>query len=476
MDQGALDRYAEYVGEENVITDEAELKKYTKDQSFVDPTMPELALKPQNTEMVKKVMDFSNRNEIPVVPYSCGEDNQGCAIPEDGCVMLDVSEMDEIINIDTDSRVAIVEPGVTFDQLQDAAKEEGLRALPPVELPSSASVLTTYLEYFPQYYWARFSEHNLLTMDIILPDGRTMKTGQGACPAIDKSYCKDFSVPSAGMMSNIWFGAQGTLGVATKGVVKLKNDYDNNKMFFIPLQDMEKGFEAIREIAWLRAHKEMFMCDDTELSLLLGGESDDDFEATMESLPPWTLVVVLRGEEDRVEFQELDVKDKAEELGLEVKEELSGVDNASERLFEELEYPDGWKGFSNYRGARNTLPFMTPVKKMKELQGIMDSVVEEFDYNHKNVGTLILPTSPGRAHGKFSLHRDPDDAEQTETAEKLYLKAAKRLITAGAFFSRPYGPLSEMVYERSENYHKVIREMKEKIDPNNIMNPGKLYI
>ncbi|MCK5186416.1 MAG: hypothetical protein KAR43_04725, partial [Deltaproteobacteria bacterium] len=63
---------------------------------------------------------------------------------------------------------------------------------------------------------------------------------------------------------------------------------------------------------------------------------------------------------------------------------------------------------------------------------------------------------------------------EKERVKQAWLKTSEALINKGAYFSRPYGPWADMMYRRSGNYTKKLREIKAEIDPNDIMNPGKL--
>jgi FAD/FMN-containing dehydrogenase len=59
---------------------------------------------------------------------------------------------------------------------------------------------------------------------------------------------------------------------------------------------------------------------------------------------------------------------------------------------------------------------------------------------------------------------------------EFYLTASEALITEGAFFHRPYGPWAEMVFSRTGNVSAVMKKMKEILDPNRVLNPGKLML
>jgi FAD/FMN-containing dehydrogenase len=74
----------------------------------------------------------------------------------------------------------------------------------------------------------------------------------------------------------------------------------------------------------------------------------------------------------------------------------------------------------------------------------------------------------------MDLHCNLRDSEETEKVKCAWHQASELLMNSGAYFDRPYGPWAEMVYSRTGNYTQKLRDVKREIDPNNILNPGKL--
>lgn len=108
----------EIVGPENLVTDAKGLEKYAKDGSFVKPMKPLVAAKPLTIEEVQGIVRLANRIGIALYPYSSGTSFQGGHIPTERGITVDLSRMNKIDLLDTVARNAIIEPGVTFDQLQ----------------------------------------------------------------------------------------------------------------------------------------------------------------------------------------------------------------------------------------------------------------------------------------------------------------------------------------------------------------------
>jgi hypothetical protein len=77
-------------------------------------------------------------------------------------------------------------------------------------------------------------------------------------------------------------------------------------------------------------------------------------------------------------------------------------------------------------------------------------------------------------HLEFNFFYDPADAFEAVKVSELYTAAAKALLNEGAIFSRPYGTVAPMVYEKATGYTETLKRVKKIFDPNLIMNPGNL--
>ena len=87
------------VGSEFVKDDSETLNKYSSDQSFVQPSKPDIVIFPQNVEQIQKVVKLANQKNTPITPYSSGLNLHGATIPQQGGIILNLSRMDKIIEI-----------------------------------------------------------------------------------------------------------------------------------------------------------------------------------------------------------------------------------------------------------------------------------------------------------------------------------------------------------------------------------------
>src|SRR5512136_594085 len=129
---------AKIVGGQNVLNDPETLEAYSKDESFARPRRPLFVVKPQNVDEVQRIVRWANQTGTPLVPVSSGPPHfYGDTIPTAaGAVVVDLSRMKRIIKIDPKNRMTMIEPGVTYKELQPELLKHGLRLTTPL-LPRS---------------------------------------------------------------------------------------------------------------------------------------------------------------------------------------------------------------------------------------------------------------------------------------------------------------------------------------------------
>ena len=473
-EQHIAEELRKIAGADNVVTQEGELKRYGSDQSFVQPLYPLCAVKPRSKEEVREIVLLASQKGIPLIPYSSGTNLQGAHIPAQKGITVDLSGMKKIHLIDPVSRNVIVEPGVTFAHLQDEVKKEGLRVLTPAGIPAHASVIGTCLEMSPLFSWPKYGPWETLTLEIVLPTGDIMGTGQMDIQASQLPY--SWTTPYA-VISRIFFGAQGTLGIVTKAALTVKTLYESARVFFVEFEDLPSMAESARKFLRLEVTEEVFVANPLYLSLLLGGEAAEEMSRIRKSLAPWTLVMVVRGYEEEVELKALDLKETASSLRLTLRDGLPGLSDAGERTLQEIAYPAGFLSQNRYRGAWNPIPCYTTRENLATFHGLLATLAGKHTYPQEELGFFLLPLNHGATfYFEPSFYRNPHDQSESKQVRQLFIETSGELIRQGAYFDRPYPLWAHEVYAHAPEYHRKVQEIKKMIDPGNIMNPGKLAL
>jgi FAD/FMN-containing dehydrogenase len=103
------------------------------------------------------------------------------------------------------------------------------------------------------------------------------------------------------------------------------------------------------------------------------------------------------------------------------------------------------------------------------------TVAEALKYPTSDIGVYIQPQHHGVSqHVEFNLPYDPANLKEVAMVKEVYAKVSEALIEQGAYFSRPYGAWADLVYSRDATATRVLRTVKDIVDPKNVLNPGKL--
>jgi len=493
---------AAIVGSGDVFTQSNILKKYSRDQSFTPARKPNVVVKPETLEEVRGIINFANENLLPVVPYSSGTSFQGAAVPDHGGILVDLSQMNNTSELDTHLWSVTLEPGVTFAQLQKELAKHGLRVQVPLMTPPSASVLTTYLEREPVPGANDFIYGNemIQTMRIVLPGGDSFTIGN---PALEGAPHSHPLGPGLNFY-RLFMCAQGTMGIVYQMNLRLLPLPKVQKVFFSAFSNALDAIDAARTIQRKELGHECFMLNNFDLATMIVAEEPQEtelllqgryvgsngakpwssaqcerFEALRQALPPWTLVISLVGwaryPEEKVEYQELDLRDASAESGFELKYSVGGVTGLGKIMEEELVLPWRMQKRFGYRGSCHSLKFHALRSAVLPIEDVIYQVAAGYGYSAGDIGVYIQPVERARSfYCSFDLHCNPADETEIERVRALFNEASEAAIDAGAFFDRPYGPSAKLVYQRDATYAEYLRKIKANLDPNNIMNPGKL--
>ncbi|MFC2003215.1 FAD-binding oxidoreductase, partial [Chloroflexota bacterium] len=180
MAEPIYERLKVIVGANRVATDPETLEKYSKDQSFVRPCLPNYVVFAESVREVEDVLKAANDTKTPVVPVSSGMNLRGAAIPKERGIILDLSRMNKVEQINDREGWVVVEPGVTYGQLAEELEKHNLRVMMPLGVPLSRSVVTSIMEGDPTVASASFEYGNSLYQDveIVLPTGWTWRVGK----------------------------------------------------------------------------------------------------------------------------------------------------------------------------------------------------------------------------------------------------------------------------------------------------------
>jgi FAD/FMN-containing dehydrogenase len=475
------------VGSGNVLEDPGILEQYSRDSSFVPGIRPRCVVKPGSVEEVQAVVKWANGTLTPLVPVSSGPPHfRGDTVPGiSGAVIVDLSRMKRVIRIDLRNKIAMIEPGVTFGELQTELAKEGLCAYMPFAPRSSKSVIGSILErepiIRPSHHWD--SNDPLLCMEVVFGTGDRFRTGEASGPdTVEEQWELGRVQLNPFGHSHVDFqrlvaGAQGTIGIVSWATLKCSYSSRLSRALLMPSESLEPLIDLSYRFVRFRFGGSLFILNGLNLACLLGN-GPRQIQDLLNILPPWILFSSFEGygilPEEKVKHEEADFRVMAQACGLKPEVTIPGAN--AEEVSQLLSRPSSepyWK--TRFQGGVHDLFFLTTLDKTPRFAGAMSDLARRFKYPLEKMGVYIQPIVQGTGcHCEFNLYYDPARSSEAEATRELASRGAEELAGMGGFFSRPYGPWKEIAYRRAPGTQAMQRKVKQIFDPKEILNPGKL--
>jgi hypothetical protein len=475
------------VGEASITEKPALGESYSLERDFIPALESRFSVRPKDVDEVQKIVLWANDTSTPLVPMSSGEPHlRSSTTPSAlGSVQVDLREMKRIRKIDRRNRLVVIEPGVTFGELQPELAKVGLRMITPLLPKQEKSVIASLLErepiMSPRFQWNLLEP--LRSLEIVWGNGERFWSGSGFSQIDNEDNWKQGLVPLNGPgpgqldFYKMVSAAQGSMGIVTMASVKCEVLPETRKTFLIPANRLDELIDPMYRLLRFRFGDELFIVNRNCLAHMLTQETEH-MESLKEILPPWILVTGITGghilAEERVRVREDDMRSIIEQADLHMETDIPGCSSSEleDIILKSSEEPY-WK--LRHKGGSQEIFFLTPLERTPAFTLEMDRLAGQFHYPTSDLGVYIQPLHQGvYCHCEFMLPFDRQNQKERSRTEALFREASLKLFEQGAYFSRPYSIWADMVYNGDARTMIVTQKVKQIFDPNNVMNPGKL--
>ncbi len=439
----------EIVGADRVTSKDFDLIPYSRDLSPAKQKFPRFVVMPTNKEEIQEILKAANQHEFPVYVRGGGTSHWDAYLCQEPGVLLDLSLMNKIIEINKRDLTATVQPNCTWSKLDRELQKHGLTYLCSEAGGPAMTIGGSVMKAGGgPHSTAKFGLHgnqDIITLEIVLPNGDIVETGSAAWPSAGKFKRQCLGPDLAGL----FIGSEGILGVCTELTLRIR-PVSSKKIRMVAIVDsldkvIEFGHFINRHVGDEYLQGSYFWVDPTAPDVFI-------------------LMMDLFGYEDEIlEFRKKRIIEKISELGGKL-EDPTPANDYYDRVLTGLTdiFATGvWHFFGSGSLRIDDIPFLYKVW--------LEEIIEKRGMKTVGLGGQILP----RDWLAFMVtnYQEPSEWEQIiEIADEI-----NEIVLNGPVV--PYGiggrdGLRNIVAKHNTGYYCLLKSIKKMLDPKNILQRG----
>jgi len=453
----SLDALNRLIGKENVLYALEDRLCYAYDGTK-QKHIPDVVLQPRTTRHVSGILRFANEHEIPVCPRGAGSGLTGGAVPVQGGIVLDFTQMNKIIEIVPEDLTATVEPGVVTQILQNEVAKYKLFYPPD---PASAAFSTiggnvaecsggiTGLKY-------GVTRDYILSLEVVLADGSVIHTGRKTLKSV-----------TGYDLTRLFVGSEGTLGVFTQITVKLlplPEKIETLLVFFATPQDAVRTASQIISNNLLPRALEFI--DKSSIECIKGYKQEFQIPAEVNAL----LLIDIDGKDASVEAEASLTQKIA--LGNRPLKVISAKNPQERDSLWEVR-----------RAISPALYNIAPFKINEDICVPRSRILEalqRIDDIHKRYPSLKVANFGHIGDGNIHVNIMYEEGDkQRMLAEKMIEEILRNTVELGGTISGEHGignvKSAYLPLEIPPQELRIMKDIKHLLDPKGILNPGKIF-
>jgi glycolate oxidase len=457
MDESIRQALVEIVGAQNYTDSLIDMVSFSYDASE-HSGRPVCAVWVDTAEQISKILQLANRKRIPVVPRGAGTGLSGMAVPIKGGIVLDLTRMNKIVRISIEDRLAIVQPGVVYATLEKALIPYGF-LFPPD--PASGKVSTLGGNVATNAGGLKGAKYGttrdyVLGLQVVLPDGRIMKTGSKAMKSV-----------SGYDLTRLFVGSEGTLGVVTEIILKINPKPTATSTALATFDELADAGSAINEIMYSGIIPSALEILGKETIIAINQNTDLN-------LPEVDAMILAEADGYTPEETDFQIKKIIAVFEKNHPRDVKLAEN-------EKEVGELWAARKSAYGvlARIKTHFVLEdvTVPMTNIAPLLKGI-QEISKKHQIQIATFGHAGDGNLHPQILYDGyDPDQVKRMEEATTDLFKLAIELdgtLTGEHGIGLSKAPF--MTLEHDPVAMEIMRSVKKMFDPNNILNPGKMAL
>ena len=440
------------LNKEQISTSDSVREQHAKGESYDGAIMPDVVLYPETTRQVSAIMQLASKHHIPVTPVAANSSLEGHTVPVRGGISLDLTRMNRIVSFSAEDLLIVVQPGVTYPQINEYVKRSGLFF--PVDPGAHASLggmISTNASGTAAVRYGVTGDY-VLALEVVMPDGQIIRTGSKARKS-----------SSGYNLKRLFCGAEGTLGVITEATIRLTGLPEAASAARVPFVNTQVATEFVTSL--IQAGVPVARCE------LIDAQSVRAVNAHQGTQYPEEVTVFLEfhGNPAGVEADALFAQQLAEDAGA-LAFEASSDPQARAQLWEARHALYYAEVAANPGMHSVVTDVAVPIS---QLPVIVQSALQKYEdagYNAYLVGHV------GDGNFHLTIFYDPADTGARDAIEAIAHDMVRQALQVGGTSTGEHGVgLRKLKYMQEEHGAslELMRVIKDAFDPSGIMNPGK---
>jgi D-lactate dehydrogenase (cytochrome) len=439
---------------DRLSTSQAMREHHGRDESSFDPMLPDAVVFAHTTEEVAAAVALCNQHKVPVIPYGTGTSLEGHILALSGGLSIDLLQMNRVIAVHAQDLTVTVQPGVTRKQLNVEIKDTGLFF--PIDPGADASLGGMAATRASGTNAVRYGtmRENVLGLTVVTAEGKVIKTGTRA----KKS--------SAGYdLTRLFVGSEGTLGIITEVTLKLYPQPESISAAVCSFNDIASAVNTV--IVTMQMGVPVARVEFLDENGVKAINKHD--KLTLPEKP--LLLFEFHGSENSVKEQAEIVQEIAQEHGAIGFEWATRPEDRSRlwqarhnAYFALLQLRPGCRAIST--------DCCVPISHLAEILLATKADCEQQQLTHSIIGHV----GDGNFHVQMMV--DPNDPADIARAEGVNARMVERAIAMDGTCTGEHGvglhKMDFLIQEHGEGAIDTMRSIKHALDPNNILNPGKI--
>jgi len=456
MNNDVVEQLVELVGQKNVSTETTDKITHSYDATQ-EQYLPDVVVYARSTQEVSQVVKLANRLKIPIIPRGAGSGFTGGTLPTHGGIVLVLSQMDKILDIDTENLTAEVEPGVVTAELQRLVEKKGL-FYPPDPASKEFSTLGGNVAECaggPRCVKYGVTKDYILGLEVVTPTGDIIRTGG-----------KTLKNVVGYDLTKLFVGSEGTLGIVTQITLKLIPKPAAKKTMLVQFETIDDAAQSVSAIIGAKIIPTTLEFLDAATIGCIRGKSDIPLPENCQAI----LIIEVDGDQQVLDAQ-------AEQI-LTVIKPFNVLDTRTATTDEESE--EIWKvrrivspSLRQVNPDKFNEDIVVPRSKVPDMIRALESISNQYNVPIVNFGHA----GDGNIHVNVMVDLKEEGMEDTvATVMEEIFKAA---INLKGSISGEHGigtsKAKYMSMELNKETIEYMQRIKTALDPLNILNPGKIF-